>query len=183
MTTATPEPGWRPLTAAETTALRENRLGGPLAVMCWAGVVLIALPFVAVAVLAVSAGPNALQLGLGTILSMGGTGLAGTVLRLSMGPLAAIWIWAIVFVAMTAGRAPAAPRVTSVLFVLVVVLKAATQIAIRIVVARGGGIGFGDAFQMLPYLCMDVVVAAALWGYLHDGRRPNVYYRRRVRAG
>ena len=183
MTTTPSEPGWRPLTAAEATALRENWLGGPLAVMCWAAVVIIALPFVAVVQLVVSAGPDALKPGLGAILSIGGTGLAGTVLRLSMGPLAAIWIWAIVFVAMTAGRAPAAPRVASVLFVLVVVLKAATQISIRVVVARGAGIGFGEAFQMLPYLCMDLVVAAALWGYLHDGRRPNVYYRRRVRAG
>lgn len=183
MTTATSEPGWRPLTAAETTALRETRLGGPLAVMFWAAAIIVAIPFAAAAAFAAAAGPGGLFFALGNFLSGSDAGLSGTVFRLSLVPQVMIWTWAVVFVALTLVRSAAAPRAASVFFVLWAVLSATSQVAIRIAIARGGGIGVADAFQLLPYLCLDLVLAAAFWGYMHDGRRPNVYYRRRVRAG
>jgi hypothetical protein len=37
--------------------------------------------------------------------------------------------------------------------------------------------------QMTPYVLFNVIITAAFWGYMQDGRWPNIYYRRRVRMG
>jgi hypothetical protein len=36
--------------------------------------------------------------------------------------------------------------------------------------------------MQLPHMVLSLVAAAAFWAYMREGRRPNLYFRRRVRV-
>jgi hypothetical protein len=74
--------------------------------------------------------------------------------------------WSLLFLAMTAVRAPATPLVVSFGFVL--------WIAFRLWVAIASG-----HWPLIVDLLGEGVLAAGFCGYLLTGSRPNAYYRRR----
>jgi len=68
-----------------------------------------------------------------------------------------------------------------VLMVMWAATSIAAQIGTRYLIAQSN---FDPMSQLslLPYVFLEVVLVAAFCGYMADGRRPNVYYLKRVRA-
>src|SRR5439155_1264720 len=59
--------------------------------------------------------------------------------------------------------------------------KLGGTLAIIVAAAATEGLHVIDYLQMAPYILFNVMIAAAFCGYMREGRRPNLFYRRRVR--
>jgi hypothetical protein len=177
-----PQPAWRDLSAADHAALPESRLGGALALIFIAACGIVAVPVAGLVTLVVAAGPDGVFWTLGAFLTAEGLGPTGSVMRLTLVPQAALFLWAVVFIVVTAARLPAGPRIAALVFAFWATLSAGSQVAIQLAISPEG-IAPSRIPLMLPFMLLDLVLAAAFWGYMHDGRRPNIYYRRRVPAG
>jgi hypothetical protein len=55
------------------------------------------------------------------------------------------------------------------------------QIAARYVITQNSFV-LGSQATLLPYVLLEIVLVAAFCGYMSEGRRPNIYFRKRVRA-
>jgi hypothetical protein len=77
-----------------------------------------------------------------------------------------VTMWSIVFLAMTAVRAPATPLIASLGFCLWVAYR------LYVAIASGG-------WPLVVDLLGEAVLAAGFCGYMLTGSRPNAYYRRR----
>ena len=55
------------------------------------------------------------------------------------------------------------------------------QIGTRFVIAQNSFV-LGSQASLLPYILLEIVLVAAFWGYMSEGRRPNIYFLKRVRA-
>src|SRR5262249_2171161 len=107
--------------------------------------------------------------------------MTSIVTGISMIPQLAFLAWACVFVVMTMGRRPSTPSAASVMIVIWAMTAIGAQIATRMVIAQYN-VNFASQGTLLPYIVIDIVLVAAFCGYMNGGSRPNVYFRRRVRA-
>lgn len=169
--------GWRTLTPEELANEPEARLGGELAVMFYAAA-LIAL--LAVVLLVVSLTP----LVPGPQPSVVGDAFA---VYQSLRPL--YWylphaLWATAFVVATLTRADWGPTMTSVLYVIALVVGSVAGTAL-LWISDPAPHWFMRVLIRMDGLLADLlrlVTAVALWAYMHEGRRPNLYFRRRLRV-
>ena len=91
-----------------------------------------------------------------------------------------MFIWGIAVAAMTWLRSRATPDVAGVLVASWQMITIAATLLRRSIVATDG-LDMFDYVAMAPSMLFNVMMAAAFWGYMREGRRPNLFYRRRVR--
>ena len=183
MTRPTPStPQWRELSEAELAATPDAKLGGTLAII--------------VAIAAIIAAIKGLMYLL-YLMFMGGPpgGGAAVILRmfaplngsksawiqnLNLAVPALIFAWGGVVTAMTLLRARGTPDVASALIAVWAIVAVTLNVLKRAVTATDG-LDVIDYLQMAPHILFNVMIAAAFCGYMREGRRPNLFYRRRVR--
>jgi hypothetical protein len=168
---------WRPLSDAEFATSSEAKLGGALAVIFCGAVAMVALVVLAICWLIASG--DFLNVTMMSMVSGGGT--ASVVGAFSMIPEVMFLVWAFVFAIMTMGRRPSTPMVAGALMMIWAMMSIGTQIIVRYVIANNS-LEFGSQATLLPYVLIEIVLVAAFCGYMSEGRRPNIYFRRRVRA-
>jgi hypothetical protein len=170
---------WRTLTEAELAALPEAKLGGALAVIFWCAVALVMALVLAVAWLIAFGDFFSFTMMSQSIFS--GSSMASIISRIALVPQAMLFVWAFVFAMMTSGRRSSTPKVAAVMIAIWALLSIGAQIATRYVIAQNSFI-LGSQATLLPYILLEIVLVAAFWGYMSEGRRPNIYFRRRVRV-
>ena len=175
MTTETS--GWRTLTAEELASEPEARLGGELAVIFYAAaaIAVLAVLLLVVSLTPLVPGPQASVVG------------GAFAVYQSLRPLLLYLphaLWATAFVVATLARADWGPRITSILYVIGVLASSLSNTALlwindpaphwftRLLIRADG----------LLILLLQLVIAVAFWAYMHEGRRPNLYFRRRLRV-
>jgi hypothetical protein len=181
MTTTSPRQSiqWRVLSASELAASPEAKLGGALGVIFWGAVAMVALVVLVIAWLI--AFGDFFSTTMMSRMMFSGSSMASVVAGISMIPQAMFFIWAFVFAVMTMGRRPSTPRVASLLMVMWALTSIGAQIATRFVIAQHR-FDLVSLATLLPYVILEIVTVAAFWGYMHDARRPNIYFLKRVRA-
>lgn len=179
-------PAWRTLSGAEFAAAPEAKLNGVLALIMAASVALIifvglALAFVTFALVGFGGMPwsELFRAAIDAVTIPTEPRALGT--RVVTWQQVAMVIWALVFIAMTMMRSAATPKVASVLMVLWVIMAMGGNALVRHVNLPNGLDTF-TLLSMMPYILFNIIVTAAFWGYMQDGRQPNIYYRKRVRA-
>jgi hypothetical protein len=170
---------WRSLSEAEFAASAEARLGGALAVIFYGAVAMVALLVLVIARLI--AFGDFFSVTMMSRMMFSGASIASVVGAISMIPQAAFFVWAAVFAMMTMGRRPSTPKVAAALMVIWALTSIGAQIATRYVIAQYSFIP-GSQATLLPYILIEIVLVAAFCGYMSEGRRPNIYFRKRVRA-
>ena len=50
------------------------------------------------------------------------------------------------------------------------------------IIIIGGSGGIFAAGSQLPHMVLNLVAAVAFWAYMREGRRPNLYFRGRLRV-
>jgi hypothetical protein len=173
---------WRALSPDELNVLPEARLSGQLAVIVWCAAVIALMPVIALLGAVAFTGPAAFMYIAGMV-SRGffGSDLSTRVTTISLIPQSALFVWAVVTALMSFSRSASTPRTSAVLVIIWAALAIFSQILIRQVIAPGSA-GIISQFQLLPYILFDIAIAAAYWGYMHDSRAANIYFRRRVRT-
>jgi hypothetical protein len=169
------EGGWRTLTPGELAAEPEAGFGGTIASLF--GLALLALAPLPIVMFVWGTTPVDL---VREVL----TGSPGPFSRMadSIGVRTAIYfiwmtVWGTAFVVVTVLRLRSGPKITANLLYL----TASFPLAIRL-----GAIISRWEFQTVPLsevplLIMGLVAAVAYQAYMDEGRRPNLYFRRRVR--
>ena len=170
---------WRALGEAELAASPEVKLGGALAIMFWCAVALVAVLVLVMAWLI--AFGSLLTVAMMSNSIFAGSSMTAIVTRISLVPQVMLFVWGFTFAVMTMARKPSTPKVASTMIVIWAALSISAQIATRYVIAQNSFI-FSSQATLLPYIVFEIALAAAFWGYMSDGRRPNVYFRKRVRA-
>jgi hypothetical protein len=171
---------WRTLTAEELAAEPGTRFGGAIAVIFFAAVLLLVPVPIVIA-------HNGLEMlgvmrnvfvALADLLSsdMKSAATAYGVLQ-----ILAFTAWAAVFVVATLLRWRSGATIAAVLFAICVLLSPVNQI-LRMAILIGGSDGLITALVQVPHLIVAFVAAVAYWSYMRDGRRPNLYFGRRVRV-
>lgn len=178
-TSNTPSTRWRPLSEAEFTASPEARLGGALGTIFGCAAALVAALVLIAAWLIAFGGFFAFTMMSQSILA--GSSMTSIIARISLVPQAMLFVWAFVFATMTLARRPSTPKVASVMIAIWAALSIGAQIASRYVIAQNSFI-LGSQATLLPYMLLEIALVAAFWGYMSEGRRPNIYFRKRVRA-
>jgi hypothetical protein len=170
---------WRALSAAELAASPEAKLSGPLGVIFWGAVAMVAVVVLLVAWMI--AFGDFFTVTMVSRMFFSGSSMASAVAGIAMIPQATFFVWACVFAVMTMGRRPSTPKVASVLMVIWALTSISAQVATRYVIAQNSFV-LGSQASLLPYILLEVVLVAAFWGYMSEGRRPNIYFLKRVRA-
>ena len=104
-----------------------------------------------------------------------------TIARLQAIQQALFAVWTLVFVIMTLARRPSTPSVASALMVMWAVSWITAAIATHYLSATSGFDLISQA-ALLPQILIEIVLVSAFCGYMSDGRRPNAFFRQRVRA-
>ncbi len=151
------------------------RLGGPLAWIFWCACGITALPLAGLFSLVMVNGFSGLWWALQETFA-GGT-LSAQVLRLGVIPHMALFLWGASFVFMTVTRSRHALRIAPLLLGVWALVSAWCQFAIRDLMSPAG-ISLGDFAALLPGILLQFAGVAALFGYFHEGNRPNLYYNR-----
>lgn len=170
---------WRALSAAELAASPEASLGGALGVMFWTAVAMVTA--VVLVLTSLIAFGDFFSTAMMSRMMFSGSSMASVVTGISMIPQAMFFVWACVFAAMTMGRRPSTPKVASVTMVIWAATSIGAQIATRYVIAQNTFV-LGSQATLLPYILLEIVLVAAFWGYMNEGRHPNIYFLQRVRA-
>jgi hypothetical protein len=170
---------WRALSAAELAASPETRLGGPLGAIFWGAVAMVAAVVLLIAWLI--AFGDFFSATMVSRMFFSGSSMASTIAGIAMIPQAVFFVWACVFAIMTIGRRAATPKVASVLMVIWALTSVGAQIATRFVIAQNSFV-LGSQASLLPYILLEIILVGAFWGYMGEGRRPNIYFLKRVRA-
>jgi hypothetical protein len=171
---------WRTLDAAELAAEPEARFGGAVAVLFFvAALALTPLMFLVVRGAMDPGGTTWLVLMMGHQ-AFGGD-MKSAFIASSMLQMLALLTWAAIFVAATLLRARSGPLVTAILFAVAAVTAPVGQCAISLVFV-GIPDGLYSIGAQLPHMMLNVTAAVAFWAYMQEGRRPNLYFRRRVRT-
>jgi hypothetical protein len=160
----------------------ETKPSGALRVILWCAAAIALMPFVMLLAMAVFTGPDAFIF-VAVFLSRAlfSTNLSNQIASVGFIPQLALFAWGIVTAIMGFSRSASTPRVSSVMVAIWAALAVVSQVAIRMLVVGGGG-DFLNQFTLLPYVIFDIAVVAAYWGYMHDSRTANIYFRKRVRA-
>jgi hypothetical protein len=170
---------WRALSASELTASPEVKLGGALGVIFWGATAMVALVVLVIAWLI--AFGDFFSTAMMSRMMFSGSSMASVVAGISMIPQAMFFIWACVFAVMTMGRRPSTPKVASVMMAIWAATSIGAQIGTRYMIAQNSFVLVSQA-TLLPYILLEIVLVAAFWGYMSEGRRPNIYFLTRVRA-
>jgi hypothetical protein len=180
MTVSQAQPGqWRLLSDAELATLAEAKLGGALAVIFWCAVALVTVLVLVVAWLI--AFGDFFSVTMMSRFALSGSSIASTVTGISLIPQAMFFVWACAFAIMTMGRRPSTPKVAAVMIVIWALTSIGAQIATRYVIAQNSFV-LGSQATLVPYVLLEIVLVAAFCGYMSEGRRPNIYFRKRVRV-
>jgi hypothetical protein len=171
-------PQWRTLGDAELAVIPESKLGGALAIIVWCAAALVAGLVLVIAWLIAFGSFYSLMMMWQSIF---GNSISAAVTRLSLIPQAIMLLWAAIFVAMTMARSASTPRVASIMIAIWAASAIGSQVAVRVVIAQGA-FDPGSQATLLPYILFDIILASAFWGYMSEGRWPNIYFRKRVRA-
>jgi hypothetical protein len=158
-----------PPRAKEVAMLPSERLGGVLAVIYGAAVVVLMFPVIGLSAIAVSTGPG----GLAAIVRHAVAGPPH--LLLATLPLLALIVWAAAFVTMTAVRSRSAPVFASVLFALWGLTSIGAQIGMQFMLLPGGP-NLATLGPLLPTFAATITSIAAFWGYMREGDRPRRWF-------
>jgi hypothetical protein len=176
---ATGAGAWRTLAPNELAAEPDARVGGALVAM----VVAALLAFVPVIFLLA----NGLADPKGTawvVLMMARQAFGGDMksafIASSFLQMAAILIWAMIFVAATLLRGRWGPSLTGGVFAVCALMGPVNQVAIMAIFAADT-FGVYQVGAQLTHWVPNLVAAISFWAYMHEARRPNLYYHRRVR--
>jgi hypothetical protein len=170
---------WRALSAAELAANPEARLGGALGVIFWGAVAMVAAVVLLIAWL-IAIG-DFFSVAMASRMMFSASSTASVISGIWMIPQAMFFSWACAFAVMTMGRRPSTPKVASVLMVTWALTSIGAQIVTRYVISQESFVLDSQA-SLLPYIILDIVLVTAFCGYMHEGRRPNIYFLKRVRA-
>lgn len=170
---------WRALSAAELAASPETKFGGVLAVIFWSAVAMVGTVTLVIAWLI--AFGDFFSVTMMSRMLFSGSSLSSKIAGIQMIPQATFTVWAFAFAVMTMGRRPSTPKVASVLMVIWAATSIGAQIGTRYLIAQSNFDLINQA-SLLPYVLIEIILVAAFCGYMADGRRPNIYYRRRVRG-
>lgn len=174
------EAGWRELTPDEVAGVPGTCLGGAVLLLLCAAIAALT-PLVVLAVQG-ARNPNGT---LWVVLMMGRQAFGGDMksayIASSMVQMLALLVWAATFAAVTLLRVRSGPTVASLLFAIAALVGPAGQCAIAIKF-MGAADGLASLAAQLPHFMLNVVAAIAFWAHMHDGRRPNLYFRRRIRS-
>jgi hypothetical protein len=172
---------WRGLAAPELAAEPDAYFGGVIAVMFFTAMfALTPLVFLIVGVAKDAQGTTwVLLMMLRQALAV--PDMKSISMAASMVQMLALVVWATIFIAVTLARARSGPAVAAVAFTIAALVAPVGQCAMAIAAIGGTGGIFAAAAQ-LPHMVLNLVAAVAFWAYLHEGRRPNLYFRRRVRV-
>lgn len=172
--------GWRTLTAEELAAEPAARFGGTIAaIFCVAVLLLIPLPLM----IFVSGG---LVLGLianiFTLLhDLFSTDIKSAATAYALLQMLAFTAWAAVFVVAVIFRWRAGAMLAVLLFAFCLLLGPFNSI-VRLVAVTGLADSAVAVVSEAPRLLLSLVAVLAFWAYLREGRRPNLYFGRRVRV-
>jgi len=172
---------WRELAPDELAAEPEAGFRGVIAVIfCAALLALTLLVFLAVSA---ARGGNGTAWVLLMMLrqAFGGTDMKSIYVAASMVQALAVMVWAAIFVVVTLARARSGPSLAAVPFAIAALVGPVGQCAMAIALIGGTG-GMISAAMQLPHMVLSLVAAVAFWAYMREGRRPNLYFRRRVRV-
>jgi multisubunit Na+/H+ antiporter MnhF subunit len=172
--------GWRALAAGELAAEPDARFGGMIAAIFFAALfALTPLVFLAVSGARDAQGTTWVLL---MMLRQAFRGdMTSAYMALSMAQMLALLVWAATFVAVTLVGARSGPTMAAVVFAIAALAGPVGQCAIIVTFAADTG-GIFQAAAQLPHMVLNLVGAVAFWAYMHEGRRPNLYFRRRVRV-
>ena len=98
----------------------------------------------------------------------------------SMAQMLVLLLWAVTFTAVTLLRARSGPTISAAVFAIAALAGPIGQC--RHHASWAPAMAFAALGAQLPHMMLNVVAAIAFWAYMHDGRRPNLYFRRRVRV-
>jgi hypothetical protein len=172
--------GWRTLDAGELAAEPDARLGGALAVMFGAAVfALTPIAFLAFSSITDSQGTTWVMLMM--LRQAFGGDMKSAYFALSLVQMLTLLAWAATFVVVTLARARSGPGAAATAFAIATTIGPLGQCALIIMFA-GEASGILAATAQLPYLVLNLVAAVAFWAYMSEGRRPNLYFRRRLRV-
>jgi hypothetical protein len=170
---------WRMLSRDELLGLPEARFGGVIAVIFCAAVLAFA-PLVAL----IASGVRDTDGTTWVVLMMLRQALRGDLTSAytaaSLGQSLTLILWAASFIIITLFRVRNGPTITAAMFAISAAIGPASQFAI----AAGFSADKGSAIQalsQLPHIALNLVTGVSFWAYMREGRRPNLYYRRRIR--
>ncbi|MGE3648375.1 MAG: hypothetical protein AB7G10_08580 [Reyranellaceae bacterium] len=173
---------WRAMTADEIVSRPEGQLQGSLLliVICAATLALVAVIFLALALLALP------SVALGGMVMSQFRGTAGVGLLYAI-PTVYLVLWALIFTIMTMVRAPATPGLAAtglaIWLGLRLVIAIAGQVLLLSRYSGGPAILLQTVLPIVLSIIGDVILTVGFWVYMRDGARPNAYYRRLIRAG
>ncbi len=171
---------WRTFDASELVAEPGARFGGAIAALFFAAAFALT-PLVLLAVRGAMDPKGTVWI----ILMMGrqasGGDMKSAYIASSMVQLLVLLIWAATFVAVTLLRARSGPTIASLLFAVAALAGPVGQCAITLTFV-GVGDGLVSVGAQLPHMMLNVAAAIAFGAYMRDGRRPNLYFRRRVQV-
>jgi hypothetical protein len=172
---------WCELTPDELAAEPEARFGGVIAVIFFAAALAL-LPLVFLIVSAAKDGNGTTWVVLMMMRqAFGRPDMKSIYLAASMVQMLMLMVWAVIFIIVTLMRARSGPTIAAVPFVIAAMVGPVGQCAMAVALIGGTG-GLFSAAAQLPHLVLNLVAAVAFWAYMREGRRPNLYFRRRVRV-
>jgi len=150
-----------------------------LAVIFWAAAALVLAVLLTLVAIIVMGGLLPITMFAEIMFSASAPGSTLTIVRLQAFQQALFAVWAFVFVVMTLMRRPSTPTVASVLMVIWALSLIGAEVTTQYLNVTRGFDPTGPLWA-LPLILLVVAVAWAFCRYMSVGRRPNVYFRKRV---
>jgi hypothetical protein len=180
-TTTTPQASkWRTLSADEFAASADAKLRGALAVIFWSATAMVVTLLLMLAAVIAFGGFLPITMFWQMMFADASSVPSLVIARFQAVQQALFALWAVVFVVMTLMRRPSTPTAASVLMVIWAVSWIAAEIATHYLSANSFDL-VSPVALLLPVI-IEIVLVSAFCGYMSDGRRPNAYFRKRVRV-
>ncbi len=172
--------GWRELTAQELAVEPGGRFGGAIAIICFAAVLVLLRLLVGIGVWLTNGEYRyAFFMTFALMRSLIANSPWGTWLAyMSLIEPLLVAIWAVVFVVAVVWRLRAGATIAAIVFAACSLMRPVGSIIIMSTTVGTSGITAATA--QIPSLVVHFVAAVGYWCYMRDGRRPNLYFRRRV---
>jgi hypothetical protein len=172
--------GWRALTASELASEPDARFGGVIAIIFFSALfALTPLVFLIISGARDSRGTAWILLMM--LRQAFGGDMKSAYIASSMAQMLTLLAWAATFVAVTLFRTRSGATIAAVAFAVCALIGPLGQFAIIVTLAGDVG-GIVQAATQLPHTVLNLVAAVAFWAYMREARRPNLYFRRRVRV-
>jgi hypothetical protein len=172
--------GWRVLTEEEIATEPLARFGGAVAAMFLAALFAL-LPLALLAMQSARDPQGTTWVLLMMLRQAFGGDMKSAYVASSMLQMLALLVWAALFVIVTLLRARCGPTLASIAFAAAALIGPLGQFAIIAGFTGGDLAAFLQAGVQLPHTVLNLVAAVSFWAYMHEGLRPNLYFRRRVR--